>query len=608
FWHINAGHAPTFLPSVAEPWHLSTMLRHIFRLAICSSKDDRGWSALHQACIENHVCSHEDTIRVLVHYHQLDLFQTDMNGKLAVEHLFCFEGGRPNTPSGSREKEGLLIDQRKEILTEARKRHDVEDEEEKERGRVKTLLNVRQASVDMKPELWLATQEARHSSNRNEFHPLSVHLRTLGGWMEYVDPETLNRFFYKNELVLRVSDEDVKSKESVDHFQWEMPEDFARAEAVLLGWASVINGSEFLRTHAGSRYNSVLDRRSGVVFYVDTSNEACLLVPPRETTLAWAFEHSQGTGRVLGQRREERPVDAVPSVDLTAGDYSLCTMDGDMEMFRVCVACARNCHKGRLGHRTRFCKLSNTRCMCCERGDGCCLYFSKKICRRKSDTPEMEGWVAFHDPELPGSGYVVRAISDDWYLVRIHGRSAASDESASPEELELPKPEPLEWEFQKNELSMVGTRHFFFHEERRECTWDPPPEITLGNLTCLSLTTNNEGDDTSAALRNPSSLAGAAAAAAAETGATTLVEGANGDEGTAGVAPRQGVFLGEEKTLIATGETVARSETEEIAPSAGTGQGGSPSAGDGGPLIGAPGDGSGLFSDGESTAGVKVRT
>lgn len=55
---------------------------------------------------------------------------------------------------------------------------------------------------------------------------------------------------------------------------------------------------------------------------------------------------------------------------------------GEMEMFRVCVACARNCHKGRLGHRTRFCKLSNTRCMCCERGEGSCLYFSKKVSTR----------------------------------------------------------------------------------------------------------------------------------------------------------------------------------------------------------------------------------
>ncbi|CAM9752097.1 unnamed protein product, partial [Ectocarpus sp. 8 AP-2014] len=194
-----------------------------------------------------------------------------MNGKLAVELLFNFSGGRLNTPSGSREKEGLLMDQRRDILVEARKNKDVEEEEEKERGRVETLLKIRQKSVDMEPELWLATQEA------------SVHLRTLGGWMEYLDPETMNRFFYQNELVLRVSEADSKGKEeSVDHFQWEKPEEFAKFEAVLLGWASVINGSEFLRTTAGSRYNSVLDRASGVVFYVDTSDETCLLMPPRE--------------------------------------------------------------------------------------------------------------------------------------------------------------------------------------------------------------------------------------------------------------------------------------------------------------------------------------
>lgn len=41
-----------------------------------------------------------------------------------------------------------------------------------------------------------------------------------------------------------------------------------------------------------------------MVFYVDTSNEACLLVPPREVTLTSTFERSEATGRVLGQRRE----------------------------------------------------------------------------------------------------------------------------------------------------------------------------------------------------------------------------------------------------------------------------------------------------------------
>lgn len=52
------------------------------------------------------------------------------------------------------------------------------------------------------------------------------------------------------------------------------------------------------------RYNAVLDRKTGVVFYVDTSNEACLLAPPREATLAWAFEHSEPTTRLLGQNRD----------------------------------------------------------------------------------------------------------------------------------------------------------------------------------------------------------------------------------------------------------------------------------------------------------------
>lgn len=48
----------------------------------------------------------------------------------------------------------------------------------------------------------------------------SVHLRTLGGWMEYMDPETLNRFYYQNELVLRVSPEDAKTKARFWRLGW----------------------------------------------------------------------------------------------------------------------------------------------------------------------------------------------------------------------------------------------------------------------------------------------------------------------------------------------------------------------------------------------------
>lgn len=59
-----------------------------------------------------------------------------------------------------------------------------------------------------------------------------------------------------------------------------------------------------MRVFIPTRYNCVVDSKTGVEFYVDTSNEACLLTTPREATLTWAFEHSEGTGRVLGQHRE----------------------------------------------------------------------------------------------------------------------------------------------------------------------------------------------------------------------------------------------------------------------------------------------------------------
>lgn len=52
----------------------------------------------------------------------------------------------------------------------------------------------------------------------------------------------------------------------MEHFQWEKPEEFASEEAVLLGWASVINHSDFLRTHAG-RY-VLEDQRYRVPKYV----------------------------------------------------------------------------------------------------------------------------------------------------------------------------------------------------------------------------------------------------------------------------------------------------------------------------------------------------
>ncbi|CAM9227437.1 unnamed protein product, partial [Discosporangium mesarthrocarpum] len=438
FWHKFKGNLPEFVPSIASPEHLSEIMRHVYRLAVCDSRDNRqGYLALHQACFENRIDSHEEVIRILAVYHHLNLYQVDNNGKLAVELLYE-KRARPGTPTGSSLRESLIMERRRDVLREAREAHDKRDREEIKEERSTVLQALRHKAVDMDPSMWKVTQEA------------SLHLRTLGGWMEYVDPDTSNRFFYRNELVLRVvsksdSAEEKRKEDNVEHFQWDKPVEFARDEAERLGWANIFGRSDFLRSHAARRYNAVRDRMTGVVFYIDTSTEKCLTRPPLEASWQEIFKRSEGTGRW------ERPFDAVMPVDLTAGDYPACTMETitgrNDEMFRVCVACARNCHKVRLGHRTRFCKVANTRCMCCERGNGSCLYFMRKICRRKPGIPKIGGWVTLQDPEPPLCIEVG---------TRVMPKSFAAAKT----------PEPLEWQFLKSDILPESTLTFLYHEER----------------------------------------------------------------------------------------------------------------------------------------------
>lgn len=101
--------------------------------------------------------------------------------------------------------------------------------------------------------------------------------------------------------------------------------------------------------------------------------------------------------------RWEKPVDAVEHVDLVLGEFQRCsrevtgmgsgmqpwhmcldcdeeyrkssTGNGEETMFKVCVVCAKVCHKGMRGHKTHPCKASAIRCMCCELGKGRCVFY-----------------------------------------------------------------------------------------------------------------------------------------------------------------------------------------------------------------------------------------
>jgi hypothetical protein len=96
-----------WVPTVAEPAHLAAILAHAFRLAVCDVQTHSGRTPLHEAAAANRVASHSAVLRCLSEWHHLDLSRRDRSGKTAQE-LLCVKRGRPRSPSGTSEREGLL--------------------------------------------------------------------------------------------------------------------------------------------------------------------------------------------------------------------------------------------------------------------------------------------------------------------------------------------------------------------------------------------------------------------------------------------------------------------------------------------------------------------
>lgn len=161
-----------------------------------------------------------------------------------------------------------------------------------------------------------------------------------------------------------------------------------------------------------------------------------------------------------------------------------------------------------------------------------------------------------------------------------------------------PRPAPLDWEFHKDRLYMMETPLFFFHEERRECTWDLPPETTLENPNWPSSLSSSkkqgsskEGNPT--ALESPTPISHAAT-----LGGTTATEGADAvthrPRAVDAVAPREGAFLGNGDAAANTDRNIDGSTAVVVASSPAAVGAASVAAGGGdaeASLLGVSGDG-----------------
>lgn len=146
----------------------------------------------------------------------------------------------------------------------------------------------------------------------------------------------------------------------------------------------------------------------------------------------------------------------------------------------------------------------------------------------------------------------------------------------------------------KSCVACVVSSYFFL---RRECSWNPPPDATLQSTSWSSWTTPRKaGDDDPTTVETPSSQA-----AAVDTTAASVEVAVVANEGSAGVAPREGVSLGH--------GGVANSAA--VGPSADEGGGGASAiaaaAGDEGAFFGDSADNSGTYaSGGQRSTAVQV--
>lgn len=160
---------------------------------------------------------------------------------------------------------------------------------------------------------------------------------------------------------------------------------------------------------------------------------------------------------------------------------------------------------------------------------------------------------------------------------------------------------------------MMETTLFFFHEERRECAWDTPPETTLENPhwplplpSSLSLLKNENSsgsggskEDDQTTPESPTPIVSQVATLGGATTTTTVEETDAGDSERTevdAVAPREGAFLveGNAATNIgqdSDGNSVVVLASPGAADGAASGSAGGEGGG-GGSRLGATGDGS----------------
>lgn len=241
---------------------VSFYLDKCFRETYKNQPNKQGRTALHVACEENLVCTHELVIHCLVEKHGCSPMLLDHGAHIPIQ-LMLLCRGRPGSPRGDFTSEMAVIEQRHERL------HLKDSQREAER-----IASRRQA--------WQQEVE-RVALDFNELETLVRIMRLakstgpkeqINGWDVYEEPLSRNRLF-----------ENAKSRFT----QRQVPEKVLEVSRVRLGWKEkIILDAHFVeqnRIHPEWEVHRVND--TDLYFFFNRETTQCQWVKPKEAPDEW---------------------------------------------------------------------------------------------------------------------------------------------------------------------------------------------------------------------------------------------------------------------------------------------------------------------------------
>lgn len=176
-----------FIPTISTPESLQVLLGYAFRQAAIDLGNNLKRSALHVACENNKIASHEKSIVMLIDVHGASCINKDKYGYSPL--MLLIEDKRyANSPSASQIREEVIIKERESRLLELNTKLTGIEEAINAKRRQSVLDAAVSIVQNFNSFLWNVTRDA------------SILRAVVRNWEEYLDPDTQSIYYCKQPI------------------------------------------------------------------------------------------------------------------------------------------------------------------------------------------------------------------------------------------------------------------------------------------------------------------------------------------------------------------------------------------------------------------------